>query len=308
MKKAVVICGPTAVGKTSIGLKIAKEKNGSLISADAVQVFNTLDIISGKDKDEFGDIPVKLIDIVSPVESFSVSQFEKHAKMEIKSICNAGKLPIIVGGTGLYVKAIVDGIPTSRVKPDFKLREELEILTLETLQNRLLNLDAKTFNSMNESDRKNKRRIIRKIEIAGDGIKNQPASPSLGGELRIKNENKLEFLQIGLELSREELIKRIDLRVNERIKQGAWKEAKDLFENYDNLTQQVKDANGYKQLFEHFLGNNTLDEAIEKWKLSEYKHAKNQMTWFKKDTRIKWYDAERKDLIEAVSSEIDAFL
>ncbi len=300
MNKAVVIVGPTAVGKTALAVKIAKEFKGALVSADSVQVFKSLDIISGKDKDEFLDVEIYLIDVVSPFEPFSVSQFEKLGKGFIKEITLSGKLPIIVGGTGLYVKSLIDGISTSSVAPDLKLRNNLENLSLAELQKMLKKLSAETFNGMNESDIKNKRRLIRKIEILSTRIKNH--------ELRIKNNDGFEFLQIGLELPREELRKRIDLRVDKRIKEDALKEIKDLFKNYEKLTQQVKDANGYKQLFEHFLGKTTIEQAMEKWKISEYRHAKNQMTWFKKDKRILWLDADKKNLFEAVSSKIDTFI
>ena len=118
----------------------------------------------------------------------------------------------------------------------------------------------------------------------------------------------MRFLQIGLELPREELKKNIDKRVDERLKMGALKEARELFKNYNNLAQQVKDANGYKQLFEYFQGKVSLEKAIEKWKISEYRHSKNQMTWFRKDKRILWFKADRKDLFEAVERKIDLFL
>ena len=127
-------------------------------------------------------------------------------------------------------------------------------------------------------------------------------------ESRIMKENGFEFLQIGLELPREILKENIDKRVDERIKNGGIKEAKNLFEDYKNLTQQVKDANGYRQLFEHFLGPTSLKQAIEKWKISEYHHAKNQMTWFKKDKRIIWFEADKKDLFEAVRKRINDYL
>lgn len=295
MKKAVVIVGPTAVGKTSLAVKLAKKLNGAIISADSIQVFKSLDIISGKDKNELEGLKYYLIDIVSFEKPFSVSQFEKKASKILNSL---NKTPIIVGGTGLYIKSIIDGIETSEVKPDMDLRRELEAFSLEELQEKLRSLDKKIWESMNESDRKNKRRIIRKIEIVG----------SKQNAVSSKRNQKIEFLQIGLELPREALKKNIDKRVDERIKNGAIDEAKKLFENYTKLTQQVQDANGYKQLFEHFQGKVSLEKAIERWKIAEYHHAKNQMTWFKKDKRILWFKADRKDLFKAVERKIDLFL
>lgn len=294
MKKAVVIVGPTAVGKTSFAVKLAKKFNGAIISADSIQVFKSLDIISGKDKSELEGLEYYLIDIVSFEKPFSVSQFEKKAS-KILNFLN--KTPIIVGGTGLYVKSIIDGLGTTDIKPDIELRQELEAFSLEELQERLKSLDIKIFENMNESDRKNKRRLIRKIEIL---ITNhQPL---------ITHKKDMRFLQIGLELPREALKKNIDKRVDERIKNGAIDEAKKLFENYAKLTQQIKDANGYKQLFEYFQGKVSLEKAIDKWKISEYHHAKNQMTWFKKDKRILWFEAGKKGNFEAISGEIGRFL
>lgn len=295
MKKAVVIIGPTAVGKTSLAVNLAKKYDGVLISADSVQVFKKLDVISGKDKDELEGLDYHLIDVVSPEKSFSVSQFEKKAKEALNS---TDKLPIIVGGTGLYVKSIIDGIDTSSVRPNLKLRAEFEDLSLEKLQNKLKDLDTKIWSQMNESDRKNKRRLIRKIEILMNG-----KWQMVKGKKR-----EMEFLQIGLEIPRDKLRKAIDKRVEDRLKMGALKEAESLFGSYDKLTQQVKDANGYRQLFEHLLGKTTLEEAIEKWKLSEYKHAKNQMTWFKKDKRILWFNAGKKGNFEAIYAKICEFL
>ncbi len=295
MKKAVVIVGPTAVGKTSFATKLAKKFNGAIVSADSIQVFKSLDIISGKDKKELEGLEYYMIDIVTPNESFSVSQFEKQTTRILDKI---NKAPIIVGGTGLYVKSIIDGINSSEVKPNYKLREELASLSLKELQVKLGYLDNKAWESLNESDRGNKRRLLRKIEILKDG-----KWQMVNGKKR-----DFDFLQIGLELSREILKERIDKRVEERLKMGALEEAKSLYQNYENLTQQVKDANGYKQLFEYLKGETTLENAIEKWKLSEYKHAKNQMTWFRKDERIFWFDASKKDNFEVISKKISEFL
>lgn len=296
MKKAVVIVGPTAVGKTSLALKLAKKLKSAVISADSVQVFKGLDIISGKDKDTFLETKVYLIDIISPTKPFSVSQFQKLASKIINSL-EEKEIPIVVGGTGLYVKSLVDGIETSEIKPDIGLRQELEAFSLEKLQKKLKGFNEEIWNRMNESDRKNKRRLIRKMEIL-----------TTNHQSLITHKKDTDFLQIGLELPREALRKNIDKRVDERIKNGAIDEAKKLFKNYAKLTQQIKDANGYKQLFEYFQGKVSLEKAIDKWKISEYHHAKNQMTWFKKDKRILWFEAGKKGNFEAICKKIDTFL
>ncbi len=312
MKKVVVIVGPTAVGKTDFAFEIAKAKNGALVSADAVQVFKTLDIISGKDIDisiaqkktsynleyySIDDIDVYLLDLVDPTNSFSVSQFQDFGNRALHHIIRENKLPIIVGGTGLYIKSLVDGIETASVQPDFKLREKLHSLELEEIQNMLRKLDSSIFESMNESDKKNKRRLVRKMEIIQSGQRSIERSKS-----------EFEYLVIGLKLSRGELKKRISKRVEDRIRNGALKEARKLFKDYKNLSSQVTSANGYRQLFEYFLGEIAYDQAIEKWKLSEYKHAKNQMTWFQKDARVVWFDVGNKSVFESIEQNIDTFL
>ncbi len=317
MKKVVFIVGPTAVGKTNLGLKIAKHFKGSIISADSVQVYKGLDIISGKDIDtskdlqkipsirthyfSYNKVPIFLIDILKPTESFSVARFQDLGASVIKFLHSKGQVPIIVGGTGFYVKSLTEGIETVNIKPDLRLRSKLESLSLGKLQGMLILLDRKKFGSMNESDSKNKRRLVRAIEIA----RSDKWLMANGRETGLKD---FEFLQIGLELPRGELKKKIDKRVDKRLKTGGLREVEDLFKNYKNLTQQVKDANGYKQLFEYLLGKLSLEEAVERWKIAEYKHAKNQMTWFKKDSRILWLEATREDLFEAVKWEIDIFL
>lgn len=313
MKKAVVLVGPTAVGKTALGIRLAKKHNGVIISADSVQVFKSLDIISGKDIDTsnpqednglvfftHNNIRFYLLDIVSPFSQFSVSQFQKIGLKALNQAFSNDNIPFIVGGTGLYVKSLIDGISTVTIKPDLKLREELNNIDLPKLQKILLGLSKKDYEGMNESDIKNKRRLIRKIEI----IKNTKLRTL---DDKSKN-NNFDFLQIGLELPREELKKRIDARVELRIKDAGVFEAKDLFKSYSKLVSQVKDANGYKQLFEYLMGKNTLEEAVEKWKISEYRHAKNQMTWFKKDARIKWFDADSKSLFKDINRQIDQFI
>ncbi len=319
MRKIVCIVGPTAVGKTALALNLAEKFNGALISADAVQVFKGLDIISGKDLPQdtqytvhpefikngyntgfynYRNIPIFLLDVVEPTSSFSVSQFQELANDAIDIITHDEKLPIVVGGTGLYVKSLLNPIETSRIEPDLELRKELEQLGVLDLQNRLKSINEQKLSSMNESDINNKRRLIRAIEI----------SRIMNNESRIMEKKEYESLTIGLFCEREVLKKRIDERVETRLKEGALEEAKQLFKIYDNLTQQVKDANGYKQIFNFLNGEIILDEAIYRWKISEYRHAKNQMTWFRKYGNAEWFDIEEEGFEEKVENRLKNFL
>ena len=311
MKKLLCIVGPTATGKTDLAISLATKTDGVLISADAVQVFKKLNIISGKDLPDdthfisgkggfghyaIGNISIYLLDLVAPTQDFSVAEFSTQASSIIQYICSEKKLPIVVGGTGLYVKSLVDGIDTSDVPRDNLLRSRLQEYSTFKLQTLLQKKDKKKFDFMNNSDKNNPRRLVRAIEIAIFGEKRK--------EKKVDN---YDVLFIGLLCDRDTLKKRIDARVEKRMEQGAVTEAKTLFKNYQNLSNQVKTANGYRQLFGYLLGEYSFGEAIEKWKISEYLHAKNQMTWFGKDKRIHWYNILDKEFHNKLEKEVLAW-
>lgn len=302
--KAIFIVGPTGVGKTNLAFSIAKDFNGTLVSADSVQVFKGLDIISGKDLPQnylynagyftHNSSPsICLLDVVEPTHSFNVSDFHKEATIKIKEIINAGKLPVIVGGSGLYVEVLLKGLSTNS-KPDEKLRNKLEGMSVSDLQKML---PSEKIRSLNDSDKSNPRRLIRAIEVLKQKTedKRQETAP-------------YDSLVLGLRLDRDKLKERIDIRVSERIQNGAVKEAEKLFEKYEKLTQQVRDANGYKQLFSYLNGEISLDEAASRWKISEYRHAKNQMTWFEKYGNVKWFSIEEKDFDVDLRKVTKAFI
>lgn len=304
MNKVLFIVGPTGVGKTDLAFKLAAKFDGELISADSIQVFKNLDIISGKDlpegyklKNGYYQRPnhpsIYLLDVVSPTLEFNVSKYFKEAVDAIAQIHKKGKLPIVVGGTGLYVEVLLKGLDATS-KPDLKLRSELESLDILKLKKLI---PKKKLLSLNVSDLNNKRRLIRLIEK----LKNKKAKGK-------KLTTNFESLVIGLRCERDVLRQRIEKRVNERLKNGALDEAKKLFKKIPKLTQQVKDANGYRQLFWYFKGDIDLEEAIEKWKISEYRHAKNQMTWFQKYGGVKWFDSASKGFKKEIEAEVKKFL
>ena len=324
--KVVFIVGPTGVGKTDLAFKLAKKFDGELISVDSVQVYKKLNIISGKDipKDtqfislpelsknginagyyNYNSIPIFLLDVVEPTFSFSVSQFHKLASKVIQYTGYRGNLPIIVGGTGLYVKSLIDGLD-KLPEPDLELRRKLETLNVEDLQKKLKKLNPEKFKSMNDSDVQNKRRLIRAIEISKSKLPttNYPEGASSAYQLP----TNFDSLVIGLTCKREVLKERIDKRVEERLKNGALQEAEGLFKNYKNLSRQVKDANGYKQLFMFLNDMISFEEAVYRWKISEYRHAKNQMTWFQKYGNVKWFNIEEKEFDSKINESVQAFL
>ncbi|MEK7504152.1 MAG: hypothetical protein AAB550_01480, partial [Patescibacteria group bacterium] len=201
-KCVVVICGPTATGKTKLALRLANEFNGELISADSQQIYLGRDAETGKDKDIIGQSKVWLMDVLKPGEEFSVSLWRKLAHEAIADILSRGKLPIVVGGSGLYIRALVENLPNVDVQQNLDLRNSNK--SIPELFDILNNIDSVKAKSLNDSDKRNPRRLIRAIEIA------QSPSPKLGEGLGVR------YLQIGLTAPKEFLIERIKQRVKER--------------------------------------------------------------------------------------------
>lgn len=289
MRKILIVLGPTAVGKTALSVNIAKEFDGYILSADSVQVYKGLDIISGKEKNSYGDVPVFLLDIISPLSPFNISDYITHFKQTI--LDDKSNLPIITGGSAFYLSALLNGVETVDIKPDENLREVLEKLSVTELQNKLQECDPNKLESMNNSDRNNPRRLIRAIEISQDK------------SLEVKKENMLENFNVkivGLTSDAEILDRRVDARVTQRMEQGALNEAKDLFAEYDSLASQVKTASGYAQLFSYLKGEVSLTDAIEKWKIAEHQNVRKQLTWFKKFKNVEWFHIQNEGYQEEI--------
>ncbi|MDD3487308.1 MAG: tRNA (adenosine(37)-N6)-dimethylallyltransferase MiaA [Candidatus Moranbacteria bacterium] len=298
-KKILVILGPTSSGKSDIAIKLAKKFNGEIISADSRQVFRGMDVGTGKIEGKFvGDsisnwrsnlhnIPHYMIDIVSPRTEYNVAKFKKQAGKVIEDILRRGKIPIICGGTGFWIQAIVDNMNFPEVKPDRELRKKLEKYPAEKLFAMLKKLDpdrAKTI------DRNNKVRLIRAIEIC-KSIKKVPEIQNT--RYKIQN-TKYQFLQIGLKLSREKLYDNIENRVLARFDQGMIDEVADL--HADGLSWKRIQSFGlaYFWIPEYLTGKITQNEMVEKVIQAERNYAKRQITWFKRDKRIQWMEDYRK--------------
>ncbi len=310
MRKALFVLGPTAVGKTNIALKLAKRFDGEIVSADSIQVYKSLDIISGKDLplnvtrvnkkivyDKFDispvffeTVPVYLIDVVDYSYSFNISDFKKTSRMVINDIWSRNKLPIIVGGNGFYISSFFKEIQTIDIPPDLDLRSKLSKKTISELQAILKKENSIRFEAMNNSDKNNPRRLIRAIEVTGKKFKK-------GKYERINSQIIL------INNSKEKLKKKIEDRISERIKKGALKEAKRLFYDYKNLSPQVKNAIGYRSFFDYLHGKTTLNDAIDEWKISEINYVKRQMTWFKKMENFLLLDQNLNKELESKISE-----
>ena len=295
MKKLLVICGPTATGKTALAIKLAKKFDGEIVSADSRQVYKGMDIGMGK---EWGDVPIHGYDLVDPRREFSVSKYLKFARKILKDIWRRGKLPILVGGTGLYIKGVVDGIPTVEVPRNNELRKRLEEKSADELFESLSQLDAVRAGSMNSSDRKNPRRLVRAIEVAqwnlGHGVK------CLTSDIL----HPTSVLVIGLTAAKEPLNTRIEDRVGERVKAGIKKEIESLLKNGVSWDDQSMMSFGYRQYRDFFEGEVPEEVVVSEWTREEQKYVKRQMTWFKKDKRVGWFDIFEVDYQKKVEKMV----
>jgi tRNA-2-methylthio-N6-dimethylallyladenosine synthase len=273
--KLVVILGPTASGKTDLAIDLAKKFNGEIVAADSRTIYKEMDIGTAKPKDLKG-IPHHLIDIVSPNEEFNVALYKQAAIKKINEVIERGRLPILVGGTGLYIKAVVENLDFPLVKADEKLRKKLEKKNLKELFGMYEKLDKEGSKII---DKKNKRRLIRAIEV----------SLSLKEPFfkERKKEPAYDVLQIGTKVSKKELEKRIRKRVDQMIKQGLEKEARKLYKKYGFNIPPLQTI-GYREWQDYFNKKENLENTIERIKVNTIKFAKRQMTWFKKDKTIKW--------------------
>lgn len=291
-EKIIVVLGPTASGKSDLAVELAKKFNGEIISADSRQVYKELDIGSGKiTKKEMKNIPHYLLDVVSPKSVFTVSQFKNKSDKVIQDILKRGKTPIIAGGTGFYIQSIVDNIVLPEVKPNLKLRKELEKKSVDELAKILKKMDK---NRAGEIDLKNPRRLIRAIEIATELGKVPKFSTNsnwvaVGGEF--------EVLQIGIKTDDDILKDRIASRFEKRVKAGIVKEAEGLHKNGLSWKRMNEIGLAHKYIALYLQDKMTKSEMIENSIREEWQYAKRQKTWFKRDSRIKWFELKEKNKI-----------
>ncbi len=282
------IVGPTGIGKTETSINLAENLSGEIISADSMQIYKYMDIGTAKiTKEEMKGIPHYLIDIVYPDEEFTVSDFKESATKYINNIYNRGNLPIIVGGTGLYVNSLVYDLNFTNVAPNNEFREKYEIIADKygngVIYEELRSIDPKSAKRIHVNDRK---RIIRALEIYY--VTKKPMSVYYKDFRRYNDD--FDVVMIGLTNKREDLYKRINYRVDRMIEKGLIEEVKGLLDmGYTDYLNSLQ-ALGYKEIILYLKNEITLDEAIDLIKRSTRKFAKRQLTWFRRDNRIKWID------------------
>lgn len=275
--KVIAVVGPTASGKTKMAIELAKELDGEIISADSRLVYKGFDIASAKPTvEERGGIPHYMIDIVEPEVDYSVGNYYDDAKKIIFDIANRGKIPIVAGGTGLYIRILLEHYNLPRVEANYDLREELDKKDKEDLLKELENLDKVTFERLRDA---NKRRIVRAIEV----IKtlNKPIS-----QIEIEKEPEFDVdWRMPVLTSREDLYNRINLRVDNMIEDGLIEETKFLLKKHGRIKNFVCTI-GYQEILAYLDGKWTLEEAVDKLKQHTRNYAKRQLTWFRKNPNL----------------------
>ncbi len=296
--KVVVVAGPTASGKTALGVEIAKAFDGEVVSADSMQIYKGMDIATAKPtKEEMQEIPHHLIDFLDREKAFSVADYVELAGEKIRDITSRGKLPVIVGGTGLYISSLIDNIKFPDIKSDpnirMKIEKEMEEKGREAVFERLKACDPETAAELHYNNTVRVIRALEVFEITGRKLSN------------FKEESRLEpspydAVMLGLNYSdRQKLYERINLRVDKMVEEGLIEEARAVY-----MTGQMKtaaNAIGFKELIPYFENKADLDECIDKIKQETRRYAKRQLTWFRKNAKIQWVLLDEFDNKEKIS-------
>ena len=283
--KIIVICGPTASGKTALSIQLAKRINGEIVSADSMQIYQDMDIGTAKPTiEEMDGVKHYLIGNVSPTIRYSVANFKKDALNAIEEILNKGKTPIIVGGTGLYVDSLVQGIEYDDLEIDLNYRNELEKIAekegLDTLYKRALEIDSEAMKKISQNDKK---RIFRILEIYHSTGKTKTEQEIESRE----KENPYIFYTFGITMDREKLYERINKRVDIMLENGLVDEVKSLISKYDELPTAIQGL-GYKEVVSYLKNEISYEEMVDKIKQETRRYAKRQLTWFRRNKEIVW--------------------
>lgn len=302
-KPLIVLTGPTAVGKTSLSIALAKAVNGEIISADSMQVYKKMDIGSAKIRpEEMNGVKHYLVDVLDPKEEFHIVKFQYMAKEAMEEIYAKGKIPILVGGTGFYIQAVTKDIDFTEAEQENEYRKELEVLAKEKggeyLHEMLKEVDPKSAEAIHAH---NVKRVIRALEFY-----HQNQTPiSAHNEEQKKNESPYRLAYFVLNMPRELLYKRIDLRVDQMLEEGLLEEVKDLQKEGCCRGMVSMQGLGYKEILDYLEGKYSLEEAVRILKRDTRHFAKRQLTWFRREQEVTWVDKEKFDYDE---NQILAFM
>ncbi len=287
--KIIVIVGPTASGKTTLGISLAKQMGGEIISADSRQVYRGLDLGTGKvTPEEMNDVPHHLLDIADPNEIYTVADFVRDGRAAITNCINRMHVPIIVGGTFFYVDALIGKISTPEVPPNLELRAKLESITTDALYNALTEVDERRSLDI---DPKNKRRIIRALEIVH----------ALGVVPEQKTELLYDALTIGIDIPKDTLVSNIKTRLAERIDAGMIEEVETLYKNGLSYERMEELGLEYRYISRYLRGELSKEMMLEELETKIRQYAKRQMTWLKRDKSIHWFKKDDPRVTETIS-------
>jgi tRNA dimethylallyltransferase len=296
--QVIVIVGPTASGKTKISIELAKKINGEIVSADSMQIYKDMNIGTAKPTtEEMQGITHYMIGVISPSESFNLAMYKEMAEKCIEEILAKGKTPILVGGTGLYINTLIDGIEFLDFESDLSFRNQLikkaETEGAEVLHKELEYIDK---DAANKIDANNIRRVARALEIYHVTGKTKTEL-----DRESKKELKYNYKVYGIKLERDELYNRINLRVDKMIDQGLVNEVRELLDKYV-LSNTALQGLGYKEVIKYLDGTISYDEMTDIVKQETRKYAKRQLTWFRRDKRINWLEPE--NAVQEIIKEI----
>lgn len=287
-QKVIVIGGPTASGKTALSIELAKQINGEIVSADSMQIYKEMDIGTAKPtQKEMQGIKHYMLDIITPNERFSVADYKIKAKQAIKEILDKGKVPIVIGGTGLYIETLIYEIEFPKIDTDLEYRKQLENEAsergLEVLYKRAQEIDAEAMKKISPNDKK---RILRILEIY-----HQTGKTKTELDKESKKEPDYDYKLFAINMDREILYEKINKRVDIMIENGLIEEVQKICDNYKEFPTAMQGL-GYKEVVEYLVGKTSYEEMIEKIKMESRRYAKRQLTWFRKYDNITWLDGQ----------------
>ncbi|MDO5398488.1 MAG: tRNA (adenosine(37)-N6)-dimethylallyltransferase MiaA [bacterium] len=304
-QKLVAVAGPTASGKTRLAIEIAKRFDGEIVGADSMQIYKYMDIGTAKPTvEERAEVPHHMIDFLEPDVQYSVADYTERAHEVIAEIASRGKLPVMCGGTGLYINSVVDDVTFGEFETDYGLRAELQRIAETEGAQRLLDIlgefDAESAEKLHPN---NLRRIIRAIEF----YRTTGVTISKHQKMTKERESRYEPVMLSIAWDRQELYDRINRRVDIMLDEGLFNEVRGLMER--GYTQRLNSMKGigYKEVVDCIEGRMNYEETVELIKQSSRRYAKRQLTWFRKDTRIHWVSAENavNEAVEFVKSKLD---
>lgn len=298
-QKVIIIGGPTASGKTSLSIELAKKINGEIISADSMQIYKDMNIGTAKpEKEEMQGIPHYMLDFVSPEERYSVADYNKQAKIAIKEILEKGKVPIVVGGTGLYIETLIYEIEFLNIETDLEYRKELEKIVeekgLEYLYNEAQKIDKTAMEKISINDKK---RILRVLELY-----HQTGKTKTQLDKESRKEPEYDCKLFAIDMNREILYDRINKRVDIMLEKGLVQEVENICKKYNEFPTAMQGL-GYKEVVEYLEGQATYEEMVEKIKTESRRYAKRQLTWFRKYENLTWLNG-----LESTEKNIDIII